>query len=422
MALQGRGFVLVASPDIRRSGSRAARADRRPVRLLTLTTLFPNSRQPRRGIFVANRLVKLRATGRVECSVIAAIPSFPGAYRQTARVPESEFVHGLSVRHPRYLHVPGIGMRAQPDSLARALLEDLRSHGDDAHRFDVVDAHYFYPDGVAAARVAAQLGLPLVISARGSDINLIAQKPFARRRMLEAAKKADALIAVSSALALRMASLGMPAARIHVLRNGVDPVVFFPESKAEARARLGLRERARYVLGVGNLVAEKGFDLLVRAVAKLPDARLLLVGEGGLRGTLHALAQKLAPGRVEFWGNMPQSDLRLAYSAADVLGLPSLREGWPNVVLEAIACGLPVVASNVGGIPEIVGEDAPAMLVDTRAPDAWADALDRVMSREYATDEIRTYALHFGWDEVVAAQCALYERVVDSKSPMVVPR
>src|SRR5699024_9689160 len=119
-------------------------------------------------------------------------------------------------------------------------------------------------------------------SARGSDINLIAETPFARRRMLEAATSAAALIAVSSALACKMISLGMPAERIAVLRNGVDPDVFHAVPQAEARARLGLREGARYVLGVGNFVAEKGFDILVRAVAKLPDARLLLVGEGPL--------------------------------------------------------------------------------------------------------------------------------------------
>ena len=393
----------------------ASAAARRPFSLLTLTTLFPNARQPRRGIFVANRLARLCDSGRVACQVVAAVPSFPGAYRETAGVPESEQIHGLPVRHPRYLHVPGVGMRIQPDSLARALLEDLRAHGDDARRFDVVDAHYFYPDGVAAARVAAQLGLPLVISARGSDINLIAETPFARRRILEAANAADALIAVSQALARKMISLGMPAERVHVLRNGVDPDVFFPVPRSEARNRLGLREDARCVLGVGNLVHEKGFDVLVRALATLRDARLLLVGDGPLRESLETLARQVAPGRVEFHGNMPQANLRFAYSAADALALPSLREGWPNVVLEALACGLPVVASNVGGIPEILGDDAPAALVDSRDAAAWSHALSDVMNRGYARDAVRRYALRFGWDDVVAAQCVLYERVVEGR-------
>jgi glycosyltransferase involved in cell wall biosynthesis len=389
---------------------------RRPVRLLTLTTLFPNALQPRRGIFIANRLARLRATGRVDCRIIAAIPSFPGAYRRAAGVPESEQIEGMDVRHPRYLHVPRVGMRMQPDSLAYALLEDLRAHGDDATRFDVVDAHYFYPDGVAAARVADNLQLPLVISARGSDINLIGETPFARRRMVEAAMQAEALIAVSSALARTMTSLGMPGERIHVLRNGVDPNVFSPVPMAEARARLGLHEGPDYVLGVGNLVNEKAFDVLVRAVAMMPGTRLVLVGEGPEQEALRSLAQDVAPGRVDFRPNMPQAELRFVYAAANVLGLPSLREGWPNVVLEAMACGLPVVAKRVGGVPEILLPDAPGMVVEDADQRNWSDALNATIRAKLLPDAVRSYALRFGWDEVVDAQCGLYERVARSSN------
>src|SRR5438034_4489470 len=159
----------------------ASVAEHRPIRLLTLTTLFPNGPEPRHGIFVANRLRKLCDTGRVEATVVAAVPSFPGAYRSCAEVPAVETVDGFDVRHPRFFNVPGLGMRFQPSSLSRALLDELRDMRVDASSFDVVDAHYFYPDGVAAARVAHALGRPLVISARGSDINVIADIPFARR-------------------------------------------------------------------------------------------------------------------------------------------------------------------------------------------------------------------------------------------------
>src|SRR5439155_2182699 len=370
------------------------------VRLLTLATLFPNSRQPRHGIFVANRLRKLCDTGRVEATVVAAVPSFPGAYRSCAEVPAVETVDGFDVRHPRFFNVPGLGMRFQPSSLSRALLDELRDMRVDASSFDVVDAHYFYPDGVAAARVAHALGRPLVISARGSDINVIADIPFARRRMLEAAARAHALIAVSEALARKMVEIGMPSDRIHVLRNGVDTELFAPLSRVEARQRLGLNEGAQWVVAVGNLVPEKGLGVLIRAVAALGDARLLIVGGGVLRDALPRLAHKLAPARIVFRRNMRQSDLRYVYAAGDVLALPSLREGWPNVVLEAIACGTPVVASDVGGVPEILRDDSVGVLVRAHTDEAWIDALRRALSRDFSRDRLRGYAMQFGWDDV----------------------
>jgi glycosyltransferase involved in cell wall biosynthesis len=406
--------VLVAGGSARRAAGpesdvNAGKAP--PVRLLTLTTLFPNAQRPRHGIFVANRLRRMLDSGRVDATVLAAVPWFPGAYRESARVAYAETVLGMPVRHPRYLHVPALGMRIQPDSLSRALLGDLRASAG-ARAFDLVDAHYFYPDGVAAARVADALGLPLVISARGSDINLIGDMPFARRRMLGAASRAQALIAVSAALAAKMAALGMPAERIHVLRNGVDSSLFAPAPQPDARRRLALDERARWVLGVGNLVHEKGFELLVRAVAQMPHVRLLLVGEGPLRNALRALGAELAPGRVEFRDNMPQAELRFVYSACDVLALPSLREGWPNVVLEAMSCGTPVVAAPVGGVPEMLGGDAPGSMVREREPHAWAAALERVLRGAIDAAEVRRHAGRFGWDDVVTQQCSLYERIV----------
>jgi glycosyltransferase involved in cell wall biosynthesis len=387
--------------------------------LLTLTTLFPNSRHPRHGIFIANRLRRLCDTGRVEATVVAAVPWFPGVYRDVSAVPAAELVFGFEVRHPRYLQVPAIGMRIQPDSLARTLLKELQRNRLDRDRFDLIDAHYFYPDGVAAARVAQELRLPLVISARGSDINLIGEIPFARQRMSLAAQSAKALISVSAALASKMKDLGMPADRIHVLRNGVDTDLFCPFSRLDARRRLRLDEGGQWVLGVGNLVPEKGFDILINALEDLPRVRLLLVGDGPLRKTLRSLAAKTAPGRVEFRDNMAQSELRFAYAACDVLGLPSLREGWPNVVLEAIACGTPVVASAVGGIPEMLQSGEPAIVIGDRRTHAWASALRVFLETSLEPETVRQYALRFGWDEVVAQQCDLYEDVVAASAATV---
>jgi teichuronic acid biosynthesis glycosyltransferase TuaC len=382
-----------------------------PVRLLTLTTLFPNSRQPRHGIFVANRLRMLCATGRVDATVIAALPRFPGHYRETTLVPRVESIAGLDVYHPRYFHWPGVGMRRQPDSLARALLAELRKPELVGQRFDVVDAHYFYPDGVAAELVAEALGLPLVISARGSDINLLADIPFARRGILRAAARAQAIVAVSEALKTKMVALGVAGERIRVLRNGVDMDMFTPVARSEARKRLQLEGSGPLVVAVGNLLPEKGLDLLIRAVGADASLRLLIVGEGYLRDSLRSLADRKAPGRVAFRDNMPQTDLCLVYSAGNALALPSLREGWPNVLLEAIACGTPVVASAVGGVAEIIQDGAPGVLVKERTIKAWSDGLTKVQHAFPAPERVRAYATAFGWAPVLAHQCALYESV-----------
>ncbi len=384
----------------------------RAVRLLTLTTLFPNAARPRHGIFVANRLQRMCATGRVEATVIAAIPRFPGWYREERDVPAHERIAGLEVHHPRYWQWPRVGMRRQPRALAHAILAQLKRPELAGRTFDVVDAHYFYPDGVAAAIVAHALHLPLVISARGSDVNLIGDIGFARERMLQAARDASALIAVSNALRERMVALGMPRDAIRVLRNGVDMEVFAPVPRALARERLALPRDGLVVAGVGNFVAEKGFDLAVRAVAAAPEMRLLLVGDGPEGARLRALAGKLAPGRVDFRANMPQHELSHVYSAANVLALPSLREGWPNVLLEAIACGTPVAASLVGGVPEIVGPGAPGAALPGRGVSEWTTTLRTLAGAAMPQASVRAYAAAFAWDEIVERQCALYASLV----------
>jgi len=396
---------------VKRSRDMPPARSRRPVRLLTLTTLFPNSLRPRHGIFIANRLRLLCATGRVEATVLAAVPWFPGYYRDDAQVPARESIAGFDVHHPRYFNWPKIGMRRQPDALAHSLLRTLRSPAFAGRTFDVVDAHYFYPDGVAAAIVARTLRLPLVVSARGSDVNRIGDFAFARQRMRRAAAQAASVIAVSRALKDRMLALGITTGSVSVLRNGVDTAQFTLVDRSSARTRLGLDASSTLMLGVANLVPEKGIDLLIRAAARNASWRVLIVGDGPEREGLRRLAQREAPGRVEFRDTMPQADLRYAYAAADALALPSLREGWPNVVLEAMACGTPVAAAAVGGVPEIVQEGAPGIVVAERSVEAWSAALNALVAARWSPQSVRAYAMDFGWDDVVDRQCALYEAV-----------
>jgi teichuronic acid biosynthesis glycosyltransferase TuaC len=388
----------------------------RPLRLLTFTTLYPNAAQPTHGVFVENRLRHLLAGGGVQAQVVAPVPYFPftapafGSYARYARVPAQETRHGIAVHHPRYLVVPKFGMSLAPALLYAGAAARVQALGG-AAAFDVIDAHYFYPDGVAAMWLARRFKLPLVITARGTDINLLPDHPWPRRMILAAARAAASIIAVSGALKERMVALGVDAGKIRVLRNGVDLAAFHAEDRAGARRRLGFSGPT--LVSVGNLIPTKGHDLAVEALAALPDAGLLIVGEGPEEGALRALARRLGvEQRVRFTGRVPHEELGGVYRAADVLVLASVREGWPNVLLESMACGTPVAAAAVGGVPEAVADWAAGELLDERSAAGIARAVRRLLDDPRPPAVTRAYAEKFGWEATTAGQMALLRSIL----------
>lgn len=392
------------------------------LRVLTMTTLFPNTASPRHGIFVETRLTKLVDCGGVQVDVIAPTPWFPfawrgfGHYAQYAMVPKFEERHRMRVEHPRYLIIPKVGTALQPAALAAALWRASRRLLDRGSEFDVIDAHYLYPDAVAAATVAQRLSLPLVVTARGSDVNLIAQLPGPRASIETALKRAHAVLTVSEALRRRLIDLGIPADRVETLRNGVDTEVFAPRARAETRARLKV-DRNPLLLSVGNLVPQKGHDLVVRAAARLPAARLVIVGTGPARRQLLQLASECGlQDRIAVVDNMSQEELALVYGAADVLALGSLREGWPNVLLEAMACGTPVVATAVGGVAEILAEASFARIVPTRDPIVFAAALQEVLDNPPDRASVRNFAQRFDWTSVAHRYRAVLAEAAATKA------
>lgn len=386
------------------------------IRTLTFTTLFPNAAQPVHGIFVANRLAHLLATGAVETEIVAPVPWFPsthrrfGQYAAYAAAPASETRFGSPVHHPRYVIIPKVGMNLLAPLLylgARRTVAGILRRGYD---FDVIDAHYFYPDGVAAMMLGKRLGKPVVITARGSDLNESAEFPLPRRLILWAAREAAAVITVSRALKERLVALGGPGERTHVLRNGVDLALFRPQDRATVRAKFGLTGPT--VLSVGHLLPHKGHDLAVEAVAALPEARLVIVGEGPEHAALARLGQRLgAAERIRFLGRMPPATLAELYAAADVLVLASTREGWANVLLEAMACGTPVVASDAGGSPEVVAEPAAGRIVRERSGAAYAAAIAALLAQPSGRAATRAYAERFSWDATTEGQLALFRAI-----------
>lgn len=389
------------------------------MRVLTFTTLYPNGVHPRHGIFVETRLRELVKSGEVSVRVVAPCPWFPfaapafGHYSSFAAIPRSETRYGISIQHPRYAVIPKIGMSMAPALLYCGVRRTIRRIIADCGGFDLIDAHYFYPDGVAAVMLGREFRRPVTITARGSDLNLIARQALPRRMIRWAADKSQGLVTVSAALRDRLAELGVARERICVLRNGVDLALFQPRNRQACRAGLGLA--GLILLSVGNLVPIKGHELTIEALVHLRDAHLLLVGDGPERGRLEALArQRGVADRVSFFGNVPQSELPNFYAAADFLILASRHEGWPNVLLEAMACGTPVVASAIPGIDEIIQSPAVGRLLPGRDPAALAAAVRRFVADGPDRAAIRRYAEGFGWDATTAGQLALFRSVLRS--------
>lgn len=385
-------------------------------RILTFTSLFPNVEQPRHGIFIETRLRKLLETGAVDARVIAPVPWFPlrsqrmGRFGVYARVPRRERRHGIEVEHPRFLSLPGTPKRLLPYLMARGALPTVRKLVRRGFDFDLIDAHFYYPDGIAAALLGQWLAKPVMITARGSDITYWPSEEVPKRMILWAAEQARCNAGVSRALVNEMARLGCPADRLVALRNGVDLTLFHPEPRTPARAELGVN--GVLVLSVGNLIELKGHHLAIEAIAGIPAANLIIIGTGPEEGRLRALAERLGVNeRVRFVGVLPQADLRRYYSAADVLVLASSREGWPNVLLEAMACGTPVVATDVWGIGEIVAAPEAGELIAERSVNAVRAGILRVLERGVDREATRAYAERFGWEETSRAQLKLFAQI-----------
>ena len=388
------------------------------IRLLTFSTLYPSSARPGHGIFVETRLRELLLSAEVEVRVVAPVPWFPstasrwGDYARMAQTPLRETHNGIDVLHPRYLLPPKVGMTIAPLSMALAAAKAIRQLQREGYDFDVIDAHYYYPDGVAAALLARWFKKPLTITARGTDLNLIPQFALPRRTMQWAAGKAQASIGVCAALTDVLRGWGVAEERLHVMRNGVDLQRFRPLAQPQMRAELGL-DGAPLLLSIGNLVELKGHYLLIEALALMlpqhPQARLIIIGEGPERGRLQALARRLGvESRVTLTGALPNIELLRWYSAADVFLLASSREGWANVLLEAMACGTPVVATDVGGSAEVLANADVGRLIKARSAASFASAITELLAAVPDRAAVRRYAEGFSWQSTTNAQLALF--------------
>lgn len=383
------------------------------IRTLTFTSLYPSEIIPHHGIFVEQRLRKLLETGEVETTVVAPVPWFPirhrsmGEYALFASTPRREKRYGIDVSHPRFPLIPKIGMTVAPLLMALALRGKLKRR-DREVPFDLIDAHYFYPDGVAAVLLGKWLGKPVVITARGTDVNLIPEYAMPRKWILWAAKQSAAMITVSDALRDRLIELGVESTKVRTLRNGVDLEFFRPlPERTRIRSRLGIDGPT--LLSVGHLIERKGHHLVIEALAQLPDMSLVIAGRGEMHSELERLAQRCGVAdRVRFVGAVSQDDLVEYYNAADALVLASSREGMANVILESIACGTPVVGTPIWGTPEVISERRAGVLTHDRTPQAIVAAVESLMADRPNRADVREFAMRFRWDNTTHGQLEVF--------------
>ena len=398
--------------------------------LVVFSSLFPSEARPGAGLFIRERM--FRVAQHRPLVVVSPQPWFPGqslirwlrpGYRPQA--PAMEIQQGIRVYHPRFLSVPGMLRQFDGWSMALGsflLLKRLKAEG-----ARLIDAHFTYPDGEAATRLGRWLSLPVTITLRGTEVPH-SKIPTLRPRLAQTLKAAAHVFSVSDSLRQLAIELGAAADKTEVVGNGVDTMRFYPVDRAEARSRYGLPENAQVLVSVGALVERKGMHRVIDCLPALlrhhPNLHYLIVGGGSPEGNNHAeltaqVARLGLAGRVYFLGALPPDELRWPLSASDVFALATRNEGWANVFLEAMACGLPVVSTDVGGNAEVVCRDELGIIVPFGDMAALQQALDTALAKNWDRAAILDYARANQWDKRVVQLLRAFEPLLaGSHAPM----
>lgn len=398
-------------------------------RLVVFTMLFPHVGQPNAGVFIRERM--FRVGQELPLVVVAPVPWFPGQailrkWRSHFRPPAPSFEQqqGFAVYHPRFLSIPGLFKSL--DGLFMALGSVLtlwrlkRQFG-----FNLIDAHFAYPDGYAATLLGKWFRVPVTITLRGTEVRHSSRRHL-RPLLLKALHRASRIFAVATALKTHVENLGIPSEKIQVTGNGVDLVKFQPVPQAQARRQLKLPLDAPIIVSVGGLVERKGFhrviDCLPVLQQRFPGIHYLIVGGPGAEGDMSAaLQQQVArlnlQSQVHFLGILPPEQLKVPLSAADVFVLATGNEGWANVFLEAMACGLPIVTTAVGGNAEVINRPELGYLVPFGDEAALTEAIAAALTGPWDRQAIIAYAHSNTWDKRVKTLIGEFNAIMASVSP-----
>lgn len=391
------------------------------MNLLFVSNLFPNGQEPTRGTFNLQQVLALAKF----CTVTKVIAPTPKT------LPDEQH-QGVRIVHPRFRSIPLLTRPLNSWLYARCIEDEFRSS-----QFDVAFASFAYPDGHGVSLLAKKYGFHFAVDVLGSDVNILFHNPHRRSQILTALRGASAVFAKSKALQARLAELGVSS---HIDYNGVDREKFRPRDRGEACRALCLDPQRRRILYVGNLQPVKGPTVLANAFSAISAQQsvvsgtdLVFIGDGPERSKVEQICRQQSAvsyqvpevrsqksevysptSKVFLMGARPHHEVPLWINACDVLCLPSFNEGLPNVCIEAAACGLPVVASNVGGVPEVVQEGINGFLVPSGNPTALADALCRALSHPWDRTVIVQSVAAFNWDANARQVVSVLESIVHS--------
>jgi glycosyltransferase involved in cell wall biosynthesis len=380
------------------------------MKIVVITSVFPNQKQPTLGVFVRERM--FRVAQHCEMKVVAPVPWFPfaGLLKKDYRpaVPFREFQDGIEVLHPKFFNIPRWfkWLDGFFFSLCAAwTVHQLRKEFD----FDLIDAHFVYPDGMGAVLLGKLFRRPVTITVRGT-LRKFLPRMLIRPQLRFALQQAAWIFTVCADLREAAIDAGAPPERVEVVANGVNIDKFRPVDRQEARKQLGLPLAGKIIISVGGLVERKGFHRVLEVLPELgqrhPDLHYLIVGgpsvEGNFEPELRRLTRELDLGdKVFFAGAQRHEELFRWLSAADVFCLATSNEGWANVFLEAMACGLPVVTTRVGGNAEVVSGPTLGLLTEFGVREELARALEQAIEQEWDRSAIIRHAAENGWDRRV---------------------
>jgi len=388
---------------------------RSSVRIASVSIEFPSASNPRRGLFVQRRLLALARIAEV--CVVHPQPWFPWLRPVAPSTLEAEAGDGLPVVRPRMFYIPGVLKGLDGNWVRRAILPTLRAL-EAGGGLDLLDAHFGYPEGVGAVLAARELDRPVFITMRGLERPVLTQ-PWRGRQLSWALQECTGIVSVSYSLKDLALEHGVPESQIEVIPNAVDRALFHPGDQAEARRRLGLNQKDRLVVCVGMLIAGKGQHHLVEAAGRLrnriPQLRLALIGGVAHEPRYPAYLERRirdlgVSDMVQLLGSQAPATIATWLQAADVFALPTYDEGCCNAILEALACGVPVVTTTAGDNRLLVDPPNRGRVVPIGDPDSFTEALEEALTIEWDRTAIAAAGVAYSWDEVARKTLEFFHR------------